>query len=160
MSLSTDKVTHYKNEVAVLAGTLPNVAESYHGFTGECFAAGELDEKTKQLIALGISLFANNEICTYYHVQEAQSKGASDRQIMEAAAVAAAAASGHALSQGVLRVQGALGMDKERRGGMVDGAGQPVAAGMQDYLQDTEFSSAFGHVNDDFGSRGAVSPSY
>ncbi|MBW5445127.1 carboxymuconolactone decarboxylase family protein [Cohnella sp. CFH 77786] len=154
MEVSTDKVVRYKNEVTALAGTLPNVAEAYHGFTGECFAAGELDERTKQLIALGISMFANNEVCTYYHVQEALAKGATDRQIMEAAAVAAAAASGHAMSQGVIRVQGAL------EGHARHAAPEPSFGGMQDYLQDTEFAGEIGRMNVEYGSEGAVSPSY
>lgn len=108
MTLMEQKVRQYKNDAAGLSDILPGAARTYQQFTGECFAAGELDARTKQLIALGVALFANNEICTYYHVQEARALGASDQQIMEAVAVASGAASGHALSQGVIRVQGAL----------------------------------------------------
>jgi AhpD family alkylhydroperoxidase len=163
MSLMDQKVQHYKEEVAGLAETLPDVAEAYHRFTGECFAPGELDERTKQLIALGVSLYANNEICTFYHVQEARSKGASDRQIMEAAAVAAAAASGHALSQGALRVQGALQV------GLHDGpqlkmheTGDPWngASALQDYhWQDTEFAQEW-EPGMDLPGASAISPSF
>jgi AhpD family alkylhydroperoxidase len=103
-----DKVTMYKNEITYLEETLPDVTESYHQFTGHCLQEGSLDAKTKQLIALGIGLFANNEVCTFYHVQEARSKGASDAEIMETVAVAGAVGAGHAFSQGVTRVQKAL----------------------------------------------------
>jgi AhpD family alkylhydroperoxidase len=164
MSLMDQKVQHYKDEVAGLAGTLPDVAEAYHRFTGECFAPGELDERTKQLIALGVSLYANNEICTFYHVQEARSKGASDRQIMEAAAVAAAAASGHALSQGVIRVQGALQIGLHDAPPLKMDAGSPRisdSSGMQDYvLQDTEFAEEMWEPGMDIPGRSAISPSY
>lgn len=128
MSLMETKVRNYKEEVAGLAGTIPGAAQAYHAFTGECFSPGELDERTKQLIALGIAMFANNEVCTFYHAQEARSHGANERQIMEAAAVAAAAASGHVMSQGVMRLQ-------------TESSGRH---GMQDYLQDTEFSAGLG----------------
>lgn len=105
MEMSNDKVSAYKNEILNLKQSMPEMAEAYHQFTGVCFQDGELDERTKQLIALGIGLFANNELCTFYHMEEARAKGASDAQIMETVAVASAASAGHALSQGLTRVQ-------------------------------------------------------
>lgn len=103
-----DKVDAYKIGVGHINESLPNVVEAYHNFTTECFADRALSAKNKQLVALGIALFANNEICTYYHVAEALSKGASPDEIMDAVAVAAAVGGGHSLSQGVTRVQQAL----------------------------------------------------
>ncbi|GAB6988664.1 carboxymuconolactone decarboxylase family protein [Paenibacillus pini] len=108
MELMNDKIQAYKNEITQLGETLPDVAASYHQFTGQCFEEGALDSKTKQLVALGISLFTNNEVCTFYHTQEARSKGATDSEIMETVAVAGAVGAGHALSQGVTRVQKSL----------------------------------------------------
>lgn len=108
MGMMNDKIVMYKNEITHLNETLPEVTEAYHQFTGQCFQEGSLDAKTKQLIALGIGLFTNNEVCTLYHVQEARSKGASDAEIMETVAVAGAVGAGHAFSQGVTRVQKAL----------------------------------------------------
>ncbi|QYR19265.1 carboxymuconolactone decarboxylase family protein [Paenibacillus sp. sptzw28] len=103
-----DKVDAYKVGVGLMNESLPNVVEAYDQFTAECFADRALSGKHKQLVALGIALFANNEICTYYHVTEAISKGASPNEIMDAVAVAAAVGGGHAFSQGVTRVQQAL----------------------------------------------------
>jgi AhpD family alkylhydroperoxidase len=100
-----DKIDSYKIGVGHMQDGLPNIVESYHQFTGECFKEGTLSGKQKQLIALGISLFANNEVCTLYHTQEAMSEGASTQEIMEAVAIAAAVGSGHSMSQGVTRVQ-------------------------------------------------------
>ncbi|MDQ1909508.1 carboxymuconolactone decarboxylase family protein [Paenibacillus sp. GD4] len=102
------KVDSYKIGVGHMKELMPAMVNTYHDFTGACFAGGALEEKQKHLIALGISLFANNEVCTYYHVQEALSKGATAQEITEATAVAAAVGSGHTLSQGVTRVQQAL----------------------------------------------------
>jgi AhpD family alkylhydroperoxidase len=102
------KVDAYKIGVGHMQDQLPNVVEAYHRFTGECFSEGALSTKQKQLIALGIGLFSNNEVCTFYHVQEALSSGASKEEILETVSVAAAIGGGHALSQGVTRVQQAL----------------------------------------------------
>lgn len=108
MALMEEKTGAYKEQMGYLSQSLPGIANAYHEFTGQCFQEGALDAKTKQLIALGIGLFANNEVCTLYHVQEAKSKGAIDQEIMETIAVAGAVGSGHAMSQGVMRVQSAL----------------------------------------------------
>lgn len=102
------KIDAYKIGVGHMQEALPDIVEAYHRFTGACFAEGALGAKEKQLVALGISLFANNEVCTMYHVQEALSKGAKPAEVLEAAAVAAAVGGGHAMSQGVTRVQQAL----------------------------------------------------
>jgi AhpD family alkylhydroperoxidase len=142
-TLMEQKVQQYKNDAAGLSDYLPKTARTYQQFTGECFLEGELDARTKQLIALGVALFANNEVCTYYHVQEARALGASDQQIMEAVAVSSAAASGHALSQGVMRVQTAL--KGSLRGGQ---------------YQDTEFGEDMDSTDEDSAGSHAISPSY
>ncbi|WNQ12858.1 carboxymuconolactone decarboxylase family protein [Paenibacillus aurantius] len=107
-NLTEEKVGAYKIGVGHLQEHAPGMVEAYNRFTGECFAEGAVDAKTKQLIALGISLFANNEVCTLVHVNEALQEGASSEEIMETVAVAAAVGGGHAMSQGVTRVQQAL----------------------------------------------------
>jgi AhpD family alkylhydroperoxidase len=108
ITVMEQKVNAYKIGVGHMQDQLPGVTEGYHNFTGECMKAGALDEKQKQLIALGISLFANNEVCTLYHVNEALHKGANQNEILETVAVAGAIGGGYALSQGVTRVQEAL----------------------------------------------------
>lgn len=102
------KVNAYKTGLGQMQEAFPEIVSAYNEYTAQCFSPGTLDTKQKQLIALGISLFANNEVCTLYHVQEAMDAGASQEQIMETVAVAAASGGGHALSQGVTRVQQAI----------------------------------------------------
>lgn len=153
----------HEEEADVLSAWLPNVADAYDRFAGHCFAAGELDAKTKQLIALGVSIFAGNEMSMSYHAQEAIAQGATEKMIIEAASVVAAAAGGHALSHGAVQVEAALyslgGHDS------FVGAVEPdlLRSRMQDYLQDTEFA----HEQGDTGWEGMaipgsseVSPSY
>ena len=103
------KLDAYKDGVHLMESDMPETVEAWHRFTGSCFADGAVNAKHKQLIALGISLFANNEVCTLYHVEEALANGASRLEIMETVSVAAALGSGHAFSQGVTRVRKALG---------------------------------------------------
>lgn len=105
---SNGKVDAYKLGVGFLQELEPEAIDGYHRFTGSCFAGGTIDIKNKQLVALGISLFANNEVCTLYHAQEALAHGASAREIAEVAMVAAAVGSGHSMSQSVNRLQDAL----------------------------------------------------
>ena len=105
MSLVNDKIKAYKDQISHYGEAVPGATEAYHAFTGESFGDGVLDAKTKQLIALGIALSTNNEVCTYYHASEAKSKGASEAELLETVAVASAALAGNALSQGVIRVQ-------------------------------------------------------
>jgi AhpD family alkylhydroperoxidase len=146
------KVRRYKNDAAGLSEQLPEIANTYDRFTGQCFEAGELDAMTKQLVALGVALFANNEVCTYYHVQAARELGASDRQIMEATAAASAAASGHVLSQSVIRVQGALGGDRRQASEM---------GNLQfNSFHDTEFGQDEEAPGMSIPGSDAVSPSY
>jgi AhpD family alkylhydroperoxidase len=159
MSVMEQKVKQYKNDAAGMTHILPETARSYQGFTGQCFEDGELDAQTKQLIALGIALFANNEICTYYHVEEARALGASDLQIMEAVAVASAAASGHVISQGVIRVQGALGLAE---GNQTSAFWLDPSVGhhTDQSLDDSEFGEDMDAPGMDIPGGIAVSPSY
>ncbi len=52
------------------------------------FAEGALPVKTKELIALGISVVVNCESCMQWHVEHAAKAGASLDEIMEAIEVA------------------------------------------------------------------------
>jgi AhpD family alkylhydroperoxidase len=50
---------------------------------------GELDPKTKELIALAVSAQVPCDYCIHYHTRAAEAHGASDEQIKEALAAAA-----------------------------------------------------------------------
>lgn len=54
----------------------------------EAFGAGELDRKTKELMAVSISVVINCESCMEWHIGEALRHGASEKQIVEAIDVA------------------------------------------------------------------------
>lgn len=160
MSWMEQNHERYEEEPDVLTSWLPQVAEAYARFANQCFADGELDARTKQLIAFGVSIFAGNESSMNYHAQEAISQGASEKQIIEAAAVVAAAAGGHALSHGAVQVEDAFGIADGTDG--LTNAVEPdrLRSQLQDYLQDTEFAEEKGWEGMAIPGGTAVSPSY
>ncbi|CQR48401.1 Carboxymuconolactone decarboxylase family protein [Paraliobacillus sp. PM-2] len=94
-------IMDYKEGTAYLQKTLPNVAEPYMSFTDACFKAGSLDKKQKQLMALGISVYAQDEYCIIYHTKGAVENGATEQEIAETIGVSAALGGGAAFAQGV-----------------------------------------------------------
>ena len=95
----------YKEGLGVFTRKMPQLAEAYNAFTKACFAEGKLDNKQKQLIALAISVFAQDEYCMIYHVKGCLDEGCSEEEIMEAIGVSAAFGGGAAMSQAVTLVQ-------------------------------------------------------
>jgi AhpD family alkylhydroperoxidase len=95
----------YKAGLGVFTQKIPGIAQYYNAFTEECFKAGSLSKKEKQLIALGISLYSQDEYCIIYHVKGCLDEGASEQEILEAVGVTAAFGGGAAMSQAVTLVQ-------------------------------------------------------
>jgi len=52
------------------------------------YAEGALPKKTKELIAIGISVLANCESCMQWHIDQAAACGATQQEILEAIEVA------------------------------------------------------------------------
>ena len=63
-------------------------------------AAGELDQRTKELIALGIDIAARCDGCVAYHVHDAIAAGASRPEMLETIGVAVFMGGGPALMYG------------------------------------------------------------
>ncbi|WP_110113787.1 carboxymuconolactone decarboxylase family protein [Bacillus sp. CGMCC 1.16541] len=103
---STDRALHdYKVGIGTFTEKLPEVAKTFNAFTEACFEEGQLSKREKQLIALGISLVAQDEYCMIYHTKGCLDQGASEQEILEACGVAAAFGGGAAMSQAVTLVQ-------------------------------------------------------
>lgn len=73
---------HYRRELA------PETLKAFQAFSKQVFSAGELDAKTKQLIAVAVAHVTQCPYCIRGHVDGALKAGASDKQIMEAIWVA------------------------------------------------------------------------
>ncbi len=94
-------ILDYKEGSSRLKERLPKVTQGYFDFTESCFQEGTIKEKEKQLMALGISIYAQDEYCIIYHTKGAAEHGASEEEIMETIAVSAALGGGAAFAQGV-----------------------------------------------------------
>lgn len=98
----------YKEGMGAFSEHMPEIAHQFSQFTEECFKEGELSKKQKQLMALGISIVAQDEYCMIYHTKGCVVQGATEKEILEACGVAAAFGGGAALSQAVTLVQDAF----------------------------------------------------
>lgn len=96
---------HYKLGLGHFTEKMPDVAGKFNAFTEACFAEGKLSQKEKQLIALGISVFSQDEYCMIYHTKGCIDQGCSEEEIYEAIAVTGAFGGGAAMSQAVTLVQ-------------------------------------------------------
>ncbi|NPC94097.1 carboxymuconolactone decarboxylase family protein [Bacillus sp. WMMC1349] len=107
-SIIESALHEYKSGIGTFSEKMPGIASKYNEFTQECFKEGAISEKDKQLIALGISIHAQDEYCMIYHIKGCLDGGASDQEILETAGVAAAFGGGAAMSQAVTLVLQAI----------------------------------------------------
>lgn len=68
----------------------PEVAAAFVNLTSACFIEGEIPAKYKELMAIGIAVYARCEYCISYHVFKAIEEGANRDEILEAATLAVA----------------------------------------------------------------------
>jgi len=83
----------------------PEPYRAWLEFDRKAFEAGAIDVKTKELIALGITLITQCPWCIDAHAKRAAKAGASDHEIGEVIFVAMAMAAGAAWSHGGLALQ-------------------------------------------------------
>lgn len=76
---------------------LPDTAEAFGKLRDSIFAGGELDRKTKELIAIASSVLMRCQYCVDVHSQRAVAHGASKKEIAEAIAIAMFIAGGSQL---------------------------------------------------------------
>jgi len=76
---------------------LPDTAEAFGKLRDSIFEGGELDRKTKELIAIASSVLMRCQFCVDVHSQRALSNGATKKEIAEAIAVAMFIAGGSQL---------------------------------------------------------------
>ena len=66
----------------------PDVAKAFGGLAAAATADGALDRKTKELVALAISIARGCEGCIGFHTQAAKKAGASRKEVIEIAGMA------------------------------------------------------------------------
>jgi AhpD family alkylhydroperoxidase len=85
----------------------PDIHDAFHEFSRQVFAAGALDEKTKQLIAVAVAHVTQCPYCIRGHTKAAVRRGASEPELMEAIWVAAEMRAGGAYAHSTLALDAA-----------------------------------------------------
>ena len=83
-----DRLRNVKMNSQTLADAQPNVMEAFERFHQVAIATGALDRKTKELIALAISVTAGCDDCIAHHVHDAIEAGATREEFADALGVA------------------------------------------------------------------------
>ncbi|WP_018932120.1 carboxymuconolactone decarboxylase family protein [Gracilibacillus lacisalsi] len=94
-------IADFKRGTRRMEEYLPEMTRGYFEFTEEAFKDGTIAKKEKQLMALAISIYAQDEYCIIYHSKGAVENGASQEELMETIAVSAALGGGAAFAQAV-----------------------------------------------------------
>lgn len=66
---------------------MPDPARCFDALLETTFTDGALSSKTKELIALGISVTVRCEPCMHYHIEKAMNGGATKDEVLEAMGV-------------------------------------------------------------------------
>lgn len=93
-----DLMRDYQNAMAYLSQTNPEELKKFVDFVASVKKDGNLDLKTKELIALGIAVAVRCSYCIGIHVEKCFQAGATPEEIMEAATVAVLMGGGPALA--------------------------------------------------------------
>lgn len=91
---------HLRGRTVTRRHELPGVMNGFAEMYRQAFAAGALDTKTKELIALGIAIHAHCDGCIAAHVHGAHRAGATRQEIIEAIGVAVLMGGGPASMSG------------------------------------------------------------
>ena len=106
--MATDHKAYAKEVDGRAAALFKAAPDTMRAFRGLMEAAGEdgaLDSKTKELMALAISIATRCEGCINYHTREAIRKGATREEVIETAGVAIEMGGGPASVYGALALE-------------------------------------------------------
>jgi AhpD family alkylhydroperoxidase len=92
----------------------PAVHDAFQAFSRQVFAAGALDGKTKQLIAVAVAHVTQCPYCIRGHTKAAVREGASESELMEAIWVAAEMRAGGAYAHATLALDTAAQIHSRR----------------------------------------------
>ncbi|MGH7550174.1 MAG: carboxymuconolactone decarboxylase family protein [Gemmatimonadota bacterium] len=104
-----DHETLYPEPTGTLIGKrkelAPGIARAFQDFSREVFAAGAVDAKTKQLIAVAVAHVTQCPYCIRGHTKAARREGATEPEVMEAIWVAAEMRAGGAFAHSLIALQ-------------------------------------------------------
>lgn len=82
-SSCAERMKHIRSYTGKLSNALPDVMKSFYALSKASSAAGVLDSKTKELIALAIAVATHCDDCIAFHTSSALKAGASKEEILE-----------------------------------------------------------------------------
>ena len=94
----------------------PDIHAAFSQFSKQVFAAGALDTKTKQLIAVAVAHVTQCPYCIQGHTKAALREGAGEQELMEAIWVAAEMRAGGAYAHSTVALDAAAHSSHRRAG--------------------------------------------
>jgi AhpD family alkylhydroperoxidase len=76
----------------------PEAFDAFVQFQEQALTAGKVNARTKELVALAVSVFAKCPYCIPYHVQRALSMGITKEEMIEVGMVAASVGGGSSMT--------------------------------------------------------------
>ena len=95
-----DELANLKGDLKELIGKAPEISK-FSEYVGLAEKTAKLDEKTKELITLGIAIAVRCEPCILWHMDAVIKAGADEGDILEAIKVAVAMGGGPSLMYGI-----------------------------------------------------------
>lgn len=83
-----DQMKHIRSYTGKLSTAIPDVMKSFYALSKASSTAGALDSKTKELIALAISVAIHCDDCIAFHTHSTLQAGATKEEILEMLGVA------------------------------------------------------------------------
>jgi AhpD family alkylhydroperoxidase len=93
----TEQMKHIRSYTSKFSTALPDVMKSFYSLNKASSAPGVLDSKTKELIALAISVAIHCDDCIAFHTHSALKAGATKEEILETLGVTVFMGGGPAL---------------------------------------------------------------
>jgi AhpD family alkylhydroperoxidase len=78
-----ETVTELSAQLRTLRGRTPDVMKAFAASAQTALKDGALDTKTKELLALGISIAVRCDDCIAFHTKAAAEQGASEAEVLE-----------------------------------------------------------------------------
>jgi AhpD family alkylhydroperoxidase len=92
-----EKMKHIRTHTGKLSNALPDLMKNFYGMGKAATAAGVLDNKTKELMALAIAVAIHCDDCIAFHTSSALKAGATRDEILETLGVTVFMGGGPAL---------------------------------------------------------------
>ena len=88
------------SKLKIIESNAPDALKAFWAFDKAAMAAGAIPAKYKELMAVAVALTTQCPYCIEIHSNKARETGASDQEISEVVAVAAALRAGAAITHG------------------------------------------------------------